>query len=942
MNRFLFILYLLVLSFLADAQTTDFTFRSEGELYCAPVQVRFTQTSSGTPKGFLWDFGNGQRSNNPNPAVTYTSAGNYRVRLITVYENTTAEKIHIVSINRPVSSSFTPNRDRLCQPGEVIFNARGSSNIVRNEWDFGDGSQLISETTGNTAHTYSGFGSFTATLTSFNEAGCFSRYSQTINISRPVLSGTRTPESGCAPVNAQFNTTLQLPPGSHASQFNWNFGDGITVSNTRPQMGHNYTLPGIYVPSVSVQTLDGCTATYTFDSIRFGSPPRNHVAYTQTPVICASEAARFVSHADGATEYAWDFGNGNPVITRDTFIDKKFSQLGIRHVTVTPLYHKCPGTPLTLQVEIIGVIAEYTFRNTCSSRETFDFRNSSQGHITSYLWNVGDQRTPYYTYNLSRRFPRNGSFPVILTIMDSVSGCVDSTAKRLYTADPRLITPSESICINTNAFFRVDRTYSNPAATYLWTIFNQSYSSGNVPNLTIPAETHGIFDSNRVVIQNGPSYCPDTVWLNHAVKVKGPLLHFTMPDNICLDTKLIVQNQSGPYFPGDSIRTWEWHMGTAGSYDNQYQPQPVQYTTDRAYDIRLSASDINGCRDTLIQRVNVRPMPFLWTIPRIDSICQGQASPFIAYTSDHLSWTSASPVSGLCNTCDTLSLRPVQSSVINVTSTNNYQCAVSDSIQIFVSLPFTARAAITDTAICMNEKLVLHVEPRNLIISWSPADKVSTPDRYDPEVSPRQSTIFRALLTDSIGCFSSEASIDVTVKSLPEVNIGPDQFKPYFGQFVLQPRYSNNARYYTWSPADSLSCEHCPNTSGIAVTSKRYSVTTVSDSGCVAKDDIMVYVDCRNAHILLPKAFTPNHDRLNDLYRPITRGISLIRRFSIYNREGQLLYDARNFIPNKNTQGWDGQFRGTTQPGGAYVYLLDAICETGQDINSKGSFLLIR
>ena len=126
-----------------------------------------------------------------------------------------------------------------------------------------------------------------------------------------------------------------------------------------------------------------------------------------------------------------------------------------------------------------------------------------------------------------------------------------------------------------------------------------------------------------------------------------------------------------------------------------------------------------------------------------------------------------------CNTCDTLSLRPVQSSVINVTSTNNYQCAVSDSIQIFVSLPFTARAAITDTAICMNEKLVLHVEPRNLIISWSPADKVSTPDRYDPEVSPRQSTIFRALLTDSIGCFSSEASIDVTVKSLPEVNIGP-------------------------------------------------------------------------------------------------------------------------------------------------------------------------
>ena len=100
----------------------------------------------------------------------------------------------------------------------------------------------------------------------------------------------------------------------------------------------------------------------------------------------------------------------------------------------------------------------------------------------------------------------------------------------------------------------------------------------------------------------------------------------------------------------------------------------------------------------------------------------------------------------------------------------------------------------------------------------------------------------------------------------------------------------------------------------------------------------MVYVDCRNAHIPLPKAFTPNHDRLNDLYRPITRGISPIRRFSIYNREGSAIVRCQEFHSQKNTQGWDGQFRGTTQIGGAYVYLLDAICETGQDINSKGSF----
>jgi len=46
-----------------------------------PLEVRFTDTSSGNPTSWLWDFGDGSKSNLQNPAHTYTSAGTYTVSL---------------------------------------------------------------------------------------------------------------------------------------------------------------------------------------------------------------------------------------------------------------------------------------------------------------------------------------------------------------------------------------------------------------------------------------------------------------------------------------------------------------------------------------------------------------------------------------------------------------------------------------------------------------------------------------------------------------------------------------------------------------------------------------------------------------------------------------------------------------------------------------------
>jgi gliding motility-associated-like protein len=93
---------------------------------------------------------------------------------------------------------------------------------------------------------------------------------------------------------------------------------------------------------------------------------------------------------------------------------------------------------------------------------------------------------------------------------------------------------------------------------------------------------------------------------------------------------------------------------------------------------------------------------------------------------------------------------------------------------------------------------------------------------------------------------------------------------------------------------------------------------------------------------LLPNAFTPNGDGLNERFFPFGRGISAITKFLIYNRQGELVYSRFNFAPGDRNYGWDGTINGKHQASGAFVYMIEALCDQGKTISKKGTVLLIR
>ena len=92
----------------------------------------------------------------------------------------------------------------------------------------------------------------------------------------------------------------------------------------------------------------------------------------------------------------------------------------------------------------------------------------------------------------------------------------------------------------------------------------------------------------------------------------------------------------------------------------------------------------------------------------------------------------------------------------------------------------------------------------------------------------------------------------------------------------------------------------------------------------------------QEASILIPNAFSPNGDQLNDVFE--VKGQFLASyRMRIYDRWGQVLYDSKN-----QNQGWDGRLNGKEVPTGAYPYRITGKDAAGKEFTKTGTVTLLR
>jgi gliding motility-associated-like protein len=942
MYKFLLIISLFLFSKKSDGQTIAFTYsNANGGGLCSPATISFTPIYTGNPIGFTWYFGNGQTSNSAIPSISFVT-GSYTVKLVAVFQNIAIETTQIIVVAPSLTVSFTSNINNLCKPGNIKFTAICSSPNASYLYTFGDGSTTVTSNSDTITHFYATYGHFTAKVKVTSPSGCIDSAFYEIDVKRLELNGLANPTSGCAPLNVFFSVIATLPTNVTVTNYTWTFGDNSVLQITpNNSVAHTYADSGLFLPKVLINTSDGCADTFKFPLLTIGIPPVNLVAYPKKILYCGNEKAKFYAYAPLANSYQWDFGDGTTDRTSDTITFHKYDMLGVKTVKVTPYFNNCPGNSITFTISIIGVIADYKYANTCLNKKTFAFTNQSQGNVSSSMWTFGDTSPTINTNNPVHTFPSNGAFNTQLIVADNVTGCKDTIQYSLYTATPTLVNSDTFLCRNAPTTFTILNNYLNPSLNSSWYVIGLNFG-GSTSSQNLNATYFGNFNNNYVILYNGIQYCNDTIRLNHPISVRGPILSYNASQLGCTNNNFVITNNSYPFAANDTIKNWLWTFGINGLEDTQYQPTPFQYTAEGNYTIKLIAKDIKGCTDNAISQVLVRESPFLRIFPRNDKICFSNTVTLTAYHTDTLVWSPANLVA--CATCDTTIATPINNiTKIFATASNAVGCTLKDSTTITVFAPFTA-VPITNTLFaCKNDTVTMKVNPSNNKIIWSPLQGLSNSNLHKTIATVIKDTItYTALLTDSLGCYSSSTNIKVIAHPSPTVNAGPDRVLAYNSPFTLAPLYGSSVSNYEWSPAGNLTCISCPNPSGMADSSRSYTIKTKNSFGCVASDNIKISVECAYANLYMASAFSPNNTNVNNYYFPQTRGIKSINSFRIYNRYGELVYEIKNAKPNQRLSGWNGKFRGILQPTNGYVYVLIATCDLGETINKNGSFLLIR
>ncbi|MEN2993091.1 MAG: T9SS type B sorting domain-containing protein [Bacteroidia bacterium] len=91
------------------------------------------------------------------------------------------------------------------------------------------------------------------------------------------------------------------------------------------------------------------------------------------------------------------------------------------------------------------------------------------------------------------------------------------------------------------------------------------------------------------------------------------------------------------------------------------------------------------------------------------------------------------------------------------------------------------------------------------------------------------------------------------------------------------------------------------------------------------------------SQILIPTAFTPNGDGINDFWQPLVQGEVRRLQWWIYDRWGMVLAQGEG-----RTARWDGRKNGQLCPEGVYVYIVEAILLDGETFRRSGTLTLLR
>ena len=243
-------------------------------------------------------------------------------------------------------------------------------------------------------------------------------------------------------------------------------------------------------------------------------------------------------------------------------------------------------------------------------------------------------------------------------------------------------------------------------------------------------------------------------------------------------------------------------------------------------------------------------------------------------------------------------------------------CAASDTLNVMYQ-PAPVVNLGNDTTLCEGQTLLLNAYYDKASYLWE--DGSTAPS----QLLTKAGIYFVTANIDN--CVASD-SITVDYKALPRFSLGRDTLLCEGESYVLSPLITSNA-LLLWQDGSN---------GGSFTASKEGVYFLVATNECGSYTD-SIRITTSICNIIMPTAFTPNADGLNDVFK--VKYPFPVKEFHlmVYNEWGNKVFETNNI-----NEGWDGSYKGEPSIQGTYVWVISFADINNKSTQLKGIVTLLR
>jgi gliding motility-associated-like protein len=276
-----------------------------GDQGCLPFTANFADASQSEAgiRTYLWDFGDGNTSDEPSPAHIYNQAGDYQASLI-VFDGYQYDTATLEITVFPAPTAEWDYEAAICTPEQISFTTQSADDIVSWSWAFEDGTTSDDPMPSLTFPTNGEAVSGTLTITSGE--GCTNELPVELDIPEAYdlqLSEGETILPSCTENNGSIN--LMANGGATPYTFDWSHDAMLNQSFASNLPTGDYT--------VTLTDANDCVANFTLSLVDTTQLPTPNLG--DDVEVCPGESTVLAAGEQPGNTYLWSTGAASPTLT---------------------------------------------------------------------------------------------------------------------------------------------------------------------------------------------------------------------------------------------------------------------------------------------------------------------------------------------------------------------------------------------------------------------------------------------------------------------------------------------------------------------------------------------------------------------------------------------------------------------------------------------------